>query len=99
MTFEGRNLDILSGILGTVVALFFIKKRTVCLLYNLIGLGLLINIVTIAILSMPTPYRVFMEEPANTIVFTWPVVFLPTFLVPLAYGLHFLALRQLSIKK
>ena len=37
-------------------------------LWNILGLGLLINIVAIAILSMPTPLRVFMNEPANTIV-------------------------------
>jgi len=98
MTFEGRNLDILSGIFGLVVALLFIKRRAIVLLYNIAGLCLLVNIVATAILSMPTPIRVFMEEPANTIVVQWPFIFLPAFLVPLAYGLHFLSLRQLQLK-
>ena len=48
---------------------------------------------------MPTPFRVFMKEPANTVVMKFPFILLPTFLVPLAYGLHFLSLRQLLMKR
>jgi len=99
MTFEGRNFDILSGALGPITAFFFRSNRTVQIAYHIIGLALLINIVGTALLSMPTPYRIFMEEPANTIVMRFPFILLPTFLVPLAYGLHFLALRQLALKK
>lgn len=99
MTFEGRNFDVLSGLLGPLTAFFFRTNRTVQIAYHVIGLALLVNIVGTALLSMPTPFRVFMEEPANTIVVQFPFIFLPTFLVPLAYGLHFLALRQLALKK
>jgi hypothetical protein len=99
MTFEGRNWDILSGIAGLLVGLFFMQNRRVVLVYNLLGLVLLINIVGTALLSMPTPFRVFMQEPANTIVLKWPFIFLPTFLVPLAYGLHFLSWRQLWLSR
>lgn len=98
MSFEGRNWDVLTGITAIFVA-YFIKRRqmskTVLIIWNLVGLGLLINIVSIAILSMPTPSRIFMNEPSNTIVTQFPVSFLPAFLVPLAYGLHFLSLRKL----
>ena len=99
MTFEGRNFDILAGVTAPLVAYFGIVKyqwpRSVLIVWNIISLGLLINIVTIAILSFPTPFRHFMNEPANTIVAEFPFVWLPGFLVPLAYGLHFLSLRQL----
>jgi len=99
MTFEGRNFDILSGITAPVIAYYCFVKRSwpvsVAFVWNLLCLGLLTNIVTTAILSMPTPFRVFMNEPANTIVTQFPYVLLPTFLVPLAYGLHFFSLRQL----
>jgi hypothetical protein len=98
MSFEGRNWDVLTGITAVFIA-YFIKRRsisrTVLIIWNLFGLGLLINIVSIAILSMPSPSRFFMNEPANTIVTHFPVSFLPAFLVPLAYGLHFLSLRKL----
>jgi hypothetical protein len=97
MTFEGRNFDVLSGLTAIVVALLVTRQKIAAPLviaWNFAGLALLVNIVTIAILSMPTPLRVFMNEPANTIVTKFPIVWLPALLVPLAYGLHFLSLRQ-----
>lgn len=97
MTFEGRNFDILVAITAPFAALFL--KKWLLVLWNLLGLCLLINIVSIALLSMPTPLRVFDNEPANIIVMEWPFILLPGFLVPLAYGLHFLSLRQLSLRK
>ena len=95
MTFEGRNFDILAGITAPIVARFFSEDRKVLIVWNILCLGLLINIVTIAILSTPSPIRVFHNEPANTIVTVFPFILLPSFLVPLAYGLHFLSLRKL----
>lgn len=98
MTFEGRNLDILSGITAPLIAFLVARKKLskpFTVLWNIACLGLLANIVITAILSLPTPFRVFMNEPANTIVAEFPVVWLPALLVPLAYGLHFLSLRQL----
>ena len=97
MTFEGRNFDILSGLSAIVVAVLITKNKIsspLVIAWNFAGLALLVNIVTIAILSMPTPLRIFMNEPANTIVSKFPVIWLPALLVPLAYGLHFLSLRQ-----
>lgn len=99
MSFEGRNFDVISGLTAPIAAYFFATNATVLRIWNLISLGLLINIVAIAILSLPTPLRFFMNEPANTIVAEFPYVFLPGLLVPLAYGLHFFSLRQLTIMK
>ena len=97
MTFEGRNFDILSGLSAIVVAVLITRNKissSLVIAWNFAGLALLVNIVTIAILSMPTPLRVFMNEPPNTIVSKFPVIWLPALLVPLAYGLHFLSIRQ-----
>jgi hypothetical protein len=102
MTFEGRNLDILTGLTGPIVGYLAARQRlsrTALVLWNIAGLGLLINIVAVAILSMPTPLRVFANEPANTIVTYFPISWLPGLLVPLAYTLHFLSLRQTLILK
>lgn len=106
MTFEGRNFDILTGVtavlLTTRISGFMLldkMPKVAVVLWNMLGLGLLINIVAIAILSMPTPLRVFMNEPANTIVTEFPISLLPGFLVPLAYMLHILSLRKAAIKK
>jgi hypothetical protein len=101
MSFEGRNFDILAGITAPIVAWLAHRNKvskTFLVLWNIACLGLLINIVTIAILSMPTPFQYFTNEPSNTIVTVFPIVLLPTFLVPLAYMLHFFSLRQLLMK-
>lgn len=102
MTFEGRNFDVLSGLTAPLIAFLAFRNKIskpVLIAWNLICLGLLINIVTVAILSMPTPIRYFMNEPANTIVAQFPISWLPTFLVPLAYLLSFISIRQLTLKK
>lgn len=102
MTFEGRNWDILTGLTAPVFAFICFGQgrnlRGLAIAWNLFGLVLVMNIVTIALLSAPVPFRVFMNEPANTIITTFPFAFLPLVLVPLAYGLHFFSLRQLLMK-
>lgn len=102
MSFEGRNLDVLSGLSAILIAYLVSRKkisRHVLVGWHFACLGLLLNIVITAILSMPTPFRLFMNEPSNTIVAEFPIIWLPGFLVPLAYGLHFLSLRQLFVRK
>jgi hypothetical protein len=97
MTFEGYNFDILAGITGPIFAyLCFANqqhKKWLAIIWNIAGLLLLLNIVSIALLSMPTPLQVFPED--NTIVGSFPVALLPTILVPIAYYMHLLSLRQL----
>jgi hypothetical protein len=98
LTFEGRNFDVITGATAPIVAYLWSKNvvpKSIVIIWNFMGLALLINVVATAILSLPTPYRVFMNEPANTIVADFPIIWLPGLLVPLAYGLHFLSLRQL----
>jgi len=95
MTFEGRNWDILSGLTAPFAAVFLSRSKWGLAIWNLVCLGLLINILAVAILSMPVPFRVFDNEPANTIVAAFPFILLPGMLVPLAYGLSMLSLRQI----
>jgi hypothetical protein len=99
MTFDGYNFDIITGVLALPVGwLLQTRKpfaRVAAIAYNIIGLLLLFNIITIAVLSMPTPFRQFMNEPANTIVATFPFVYLPGVLVVLAFTFHVFSLRQL----
>jgi hypothetical protein len=98
MTFEGRNFDILSGLTAPIAALLLIRSKPGMIIWNILCLGLLINIVTVAILSMPVSFRAFENEPSNIIVASFPYIFLPGMLVPLAYGLSFLSIRQYSLK-
>lgn len=101
MTFEGRNFDIVAGVLALPVGYLVAKQagkwRRVATLYNILGLALLVNVLIIALLSMPTPLRYFTNEPAITIVGTFPFIYLPTVLVIFAYSFHILSLRQLYL--
>lgn len=100
MTFEGRNWDILAGFSAPILAVLAAKGRispTGLVIWNVICLGLLLNIVIIAMLSTPSPWRVFTNEPANFIVTYFPISWLPGFLVPLAYYLHFMSIRQVAL--
>jgi uncharacterized membrane protein YeaQ/YmgE (transglycosylase-associated protein family) len=97
MTFEGYNFDIIAGITGPIFAyLCFAKqqhRKWLAILWNVVGLLLLLNIVSIALMTMPTPLQVFQED--NTIIGAFPFALLPTILVPIAYYMHVLSLRQL----
>jgi len=99
MTFEGRNFDILVGISAPVIAYFCFTKRKwskkVAIIWNFVGWAILTNIVVIALLSTPTPFRVFTNEPANTLIAYMPYVWLPGFVVPVALALHIFSLKQL----
>lgn len=98
MTFTGRNFDILTGTLAIPLALWLAHNRPPTALvwgWNLLGLGLLINVVGVAVLSMPGPMRLFVDQPVNLWVAYFPFVWLPTVLVPLALAGHILIARKL----
>ena len=105
MTFEGRNFDILIGLSALFTGYYygkgiqFFKNKWVLICWNIAGLILLFNIVIVAILSAPFPFRYFLNEPANTIVFYFPFVLLPGFLVPVAFLSHLVALKKLLVKE
>jgi len=99
MTFTGRNFDILTGLLAVPLAWLVARGRVgsgVVWAWNVMGLGLLVNVVGVAVLSFPGPYRVFMNEPANLWIAYFPFVWLPTVLVPLALAGHLLVARKLA---
>lgn len=99
MTFEGQNFDVMAGLTAPIIGYLYAKKgksmRKLALAWNIVGLLLLFNILTIAILSFPTRLRYFMNEPANTFVAEFPFVLLPGFLVAVAYSMHFFSIKQL----
>lgn len=98
MTFEGRNLDIITGLTAIPLAWLTVRgqaRRWMLYAWNFLGLGLLINIVGTAIFSMPGPLRLFTNDPPNTLIAHWPYIWLPTFLVPTALLGHLLVFRRL----
>jgi hypothetical protein len=98
MTFTGRNWDILTGLLALPLAYLLSRNRARpawVWAWNLLGLLLLINVVSVAVMSFPGPLRRFWNEPANLWVTHLPFVWLPTVLVPLALAGHLLIARKL----
>ena len=94
-----HTITVLVGLSAPFIAFYMSRnpsrKKIVGVTWNILGLDFLINIVTIAILSAPTPFRIFMNEPANTIIAGWPFIWLPGFVVPAAFMLHIFSLKQL----
>lgn len=96
MSFSGRNFDIVTGITAFVVAFLLYRgalPRWALQLWNVMGFGLLLNVVIIAILSLPTPFRAFPNDPPNVWVTRAPFVWLPAVLVMTALLGHVLIFR------
>jgi hypothetical protein len=99
MTFEGRNFDILAGISAPFVAYFGFTRlrigRKALLAWNIICLGLLLNIVVNALLSAPSPVQRFAFEQPNIAILYFPFSWLPAFIVPVVLFGHLVSIRQL----
>jgi hypothetical protein len=99
MTFEGRNVDILVGLTAPLVAWLCFGRRKwsprVALWWNVAGILILLNVVLHAQLAAPTPYQRIVTSPPPTLIAELPWIWLPAFLVPLAWALHALSIRQL----
>jgi len=103
MTFEGRNFDILSGISAPMVYYFtFINQklnRKWLLAWNFICLGLLLNVVVNALLSVPGALQQFAFDQPNVAILYFPFALLPAFLVPLVLFSHLASISQILIRK
>ena len=99
MTFEGRNLDILSGLTAPLIYWLAFRggktNRSLLIVWNFIALGLLINIVTNAFLSFPFPFQLQAFDQPNRAILYFPFVWLPTIVVPLVLVSHLISLWQL----
>jgi hypothetical protein len=97
MSYTGYNFDIVTGLTAIVVAALARSgnaSRALVLGWNVLGSLLLVNIMTIAILSTPA-FRAFGDDRLNTWVMHPPFVWLPTVLVLAALAGHLLIFRAL----
>lgn len=103
ITFEGRNADIVIGLTALPVGYFAVSRRVwprrVATVWNVVGILILANVVLHAQLAAPGPYRVFMTQPSTEFLGTFPYIWLPGFLVPLAFWLHAASLLQLKLHR
>jgi hypothetical protein len=97
ITFEGRNFDVLVGLsaplIGGLVATERIGAKG-AVAWNVLGLAVLAN--TVGTLASSTPGPLHLDWPGApfTAITTWPIVWLPAFLMPTAVFLHVVSLRQ-----
>ena len=103
MTFLGFNQDIIVGITAPLGAVAFFYagrlRRWQALYWNVFGMLLLFNFVSLAVLSSPTPFRVFTNAPDSSWLTIGPFVWILGFIVPFGLGLHLLSIRQLWNRK
>jgi hypothetical protein len=101
MSYSGRNFDIVTGLIALALGAWLAtgrKSPRLVFAWNTLGAALLLNILVVALLSAPTPFRVFMNEPANVWITRAPWVWLPTVMVLVAVIGHVLMYRRLWIE-
>ncbi len=100
MTFSGLNFDIIAGLAALAITLYYNfigrVKRWVLVAFNIVSLLLLLNIVTIAALSIQSPIQKFGITNPNVAVLGFPYCWLPVFLVPLVLISHIASLWKLA---
>jgi hypothetical protein len=85
MTFKGWNLDILSGLTAIGILALHLKGRlslSLLRVWNVMVLVLLSIIVSIAILSAPSPLQAMAFDRPNLAVLRFPYTWLPAIVVP-----------------
>lgn len=102
MTFEGFNMDIIAGITALFAGIVFFGKgrflKPESVIWNIFGIFLLVNILFIAVISTPSPFQIFKNEPVNTFIADAPFIWIPTFIVPFALAMHIFSLKQVLSK-
>jgi len=97
MSYSGRNFDIVTGATAIVVAILVkmgLGGRRLVTVWNVLGLALLVNVVSVAIASMPL-LRLFGDDHVVTFVTYPPFVWLPAVMVLAALAGHLMIFRAL----
>ena len=100
MSYSGRNFDILTGISAAVLGLALTRwtvPRWIVMAWNVGGLALLVNVVTVAVLGTPV-IRAFGDEYLNTWIAYPPFVWLPAVMVLVAWAGHLIVFRKLAAR-
>ncbi len=103
MTFEGGNLDILSGLSAPFLYYFGYVKHPIyrrwLLAWNIVCLLLLANIAIRAVLSAPFAFQQFGFGQPNMALFYFPFSWLPGFVVPAVLLAQLINIRKLILTK
>ncbi len=98
MTYKGINFDIIMGISALFLLAYNLLSgkqinRSFLIAWNILGIGFLLFIVVLAILSSPLPIQQFAFDQPNIAVLAFPYCLLPAGVVPLVLMAHILLLK------
>ena len=102
MTYAGRNFDIVSGLLALPLTLWAWKGAApgwAIAGYTVLGLGLLLRVASLAVLSSPLPLRLYFEGPPVQLAAYVPTVWIVPLCVGGALAGHVVALLWLRIQR
>jgi len=85
--------DILIGLSAPFVART--QNKTAMRLWNMLGLADLFIAVATGFMTSPSPFQMFAFNNPNLMITAFPIVLVPTFLVPASVILHIISLRKL----
>lgn len=99
MTYYGRNFDILAGATAIVLAIWLRRDgeeslRPIVLGWNVMGLCLLTSVVAHGVFSVPYPFQLLHLSVPTFVIASFPVIWLLTVLVPIAYLLHIISIHR-----
>lgn len=98
LTWHGSNFDIFTGLTAPLVAAVAYRQNfRLVKVWNLLGLLLVANVSLSAILSFSGPTNLINAMPPSDFVMSFPAVWLPAFLVPVAILLHGIVVLKLRI--
>lgn len=102
MTYHGRNFDIIAGVLALSVGMLNWKgkvSRMGLILFNIIGLILILFILVNGLLSAELPFQQFAFDQPNKAVSFFPYILLAAVIVPMVIYTHISDLIYLLNKK
>ncbi len=91
MTYSGLNFDIVMGISAPIIGFLYLKNilgKSILLIWNIVGLILILTILFIGIFSGELPFQLFNFDQPNQAVIYFPFVLLPATIVPLVIWTH-----------
>lgn len=98
MTFEGVNFDIIAGITAPLIILGYFYRDwfsdSFVLIWNVVSMGLLINIVVNAIISVPSPIQIQAFDQPNVAILHFPYLWLASFIVPVVLFSHLVCIKR-----
>jgi hypothetical protein len=97
MSWNGQNYDVIAGLVSLVAIPFLNRSRTLVWGVQLIGFGLLLNVMRVAVMSSPFWFAWKLESPLQVIMY-YPYALIAPLCVGTALCGHLLVFRKLLSK-